>query len=115
MMGIIRRVRIAAALGLFVAMATAVCPLRMCFEGADGLPTPAAPGAHGHDDHEGPDRDGGCCSDVPTETGGPFVVLHLDLPAVRCAELLGAPRPPILPSSVEAAYPAPLRSTVLLR
>jgi hypothetical protein len=106
-------VRFAAALGLFVALATAVCPLRMCF--ADDEAAAPGPGRHGHEGHEGPDRNAGCCVDVPKETGGPWAVVQLDLPCVRVAELATGPRAPTPSAPAPAPRSDPLRSTVLLR
>jgi hypothetical protein len=108
-------VRIVAALGIFVAVATGLCPLKTCFDGEGHAPAPAAPGDHGHDDHQGPDRDSGCCVDVPKETGGPWVVVHLDLPVVRCAEPDAGPRTPSSSEFLDAPRVAPARPTVLLR
>ncbi len=97
-------------------MATAVCPLRMCFGHEGEAPAaPSIPGKHGHEGHEGPDTGSGCCVDVPTETGGPWTVVELDLPFVRCAEPARGPRTPTLPAPTGAPSFVPLRSTVLLR
>lgn len=108
--------RFAAALGLFVAVTTAVCPLRLCFGHEDEHTRTAATGKHGHDGHEGPDRDAGCCTDVPTETGGPWFVVHLALPVVAgCAQPPAAPQPPHASPSAEVPHVDALRTTVLLR
>ena len=97
-------------------MATAVCPLRLCFvHDTEGPAAPSAPGHHGHDGHKGPDTDDGCCVDVPTETGGPWAVAHLDVPCVRIAEPEQGPGSPTLPAPAPAPRFDPLRSTVLLR
>jgi hypothetical protein len=113
--GILRGVRFAAALGLFVAFATALCPLRMCFGHEEGDAAPATPGNHGHEHHEGPDKDAGCCTDVPTETGGPWIVVQLALPSVGFAEPASAPRTPSATSHADATRVVPSRTTVLLR
>lgn len=106
--------KIATALGIFVTFVTALCPLRTCFE-PDGTAAPSTPLHHGHEGHEGPDRDSGCCVDVPRETGGPWVVVHLDLPGVRCATPDSAPRAPSVSEPEDAPRVAPVRPTVLLR
>lgn len=85
----------------------------MCFGHDEGSAAPA--GEHGHEDHEGPDTEDGCCVDVPTDTGGPWAVLQLDLPCVRCAEPSTGPRTPTHPAPAEAPRSDPLRSIVLLR
>ena len=109
-------VRFAAALGLFVAIATALCPLRVCFGHEEEDAAPATPGKHSHEHHEGPDKDAGCCTDVPTETGGPWTVVHMDLPTVGCAEPAnGGPRTPPSSPTTDAPRVVPTRTTVLLR
>jgi hypothetical protein len=110
-----RGVRFAAALGLFVAIASAVCPLRLCFGHEDEGTAPAVPGKHSHEHHEGPDNDAGCCTDVPTETGGPWIVVHLGLPSVACAVPLAGPRTPPSSAAPDAPRVVPVRTTVLLR
>ncbi|HEX5138224.1 MAG TPA: hypothetical protein VFY93_14705 [Planctomycetota bacterium] len=108
--------RFAAALGLFVAIATAVCPLRLCFGHDEEGTVPAAPGNHGHDDHEGPDRNAGCCTDVPTETGGPWFVVHLNVPSVASSvPPVTAPQPPHASPPADAPHADAVRTTVLLR
>jgi len=109
-------VRFAAALGLFVAIVTALCPLRICFDRDDEHTRTAAPGKHSHDDHEGPDRNAGCCTDVPTETGGPWFVVQLDLPTVAvCAAPPSAPQPPHASPPADVHHADDVRTTVLLR
>lgn len=107
--------RFAAALGLFVAIATALCPLRVCFGHEEEDAAPATPGKHSHEHHEGPDKDQGCCTDVPSETGGPWIVIHLAVPSVAFAEPAASPRTP--PASIPTGAPrvVPSRTTVLLR
>lgn len=87
----------------------------MCFghEEADAAPT--APGKHSHDHHEGPDNDASCCTDVPAETGGPWIVVQLALPLVGFAEPALGPRTPPASPSVGAPPVVPVRTTVLLR
>lgn len=109
--GILRNVRIAAALCLFAAMATAFCPQRICFSHDET--SASGPGEHSHEDHEGPDNDEGCCIDVPTDAGGPFAVAALDLPCVRLAAPVLGPRTPTSPAPAPRSDPR--RSTVLLR
>ncbi len=98
---------------LVAALSTAVCPIRMCFGHEARAVTPA--GEHGHEDHEGPDSDSGCCVDVPADAHGLWAVLELDLPCVRCAEPVAGPRAPTHPAPAAAPGFDPLRSTVLLR
>lgn len=107
--------RFGAALGVLVAIATAVSPLRLCFDHEDRTPTSATPGTHGHEGHEGPDRDAGCCTDVPADTGGPLFVVHLDLPPVDAAEPVVAPPTPPVSAGERAPRVDPARTTVLLR
>jgi hypothetical protein len=108
-------VRFAAALGLFVAIASAVCPLRLCFGHEDEEAAATTPGKHAHEHHEGPDNDAGCCTDVPTETGGPWIVVQLALPSVGLAEPARGPRTPPSSPSTGAPRVVPVRTTVLLR
>lgn len=102
------------ALVLWVSIATALCPLRTCFE-RNGTTESTVPGGHSHEDHQGPDRDAGCCVDVPRETGGPWVVVQLDLPEVRWAEPEPAPEAPSDLATADAPRDADSRPTVLLR
>ncbi len=106
-------VRVATILGLFAAMATALCPLRICFGHEEAKAS--GPAEHSHEDHEGPDRDDGCCVDVPTDAGAPFAVAALDLPSVCFAAPVLGPRTPTSSAPEDAPRSAPHRSTVLLR
>ena len=88
----------------------------MCFGHEEEDAAPAAPGKHSHEHHEGPDNDASCCTDVPTETGGPWNVVQLALPSVGLAEpALGPRRPPASSSPTDAPRVVPSRTTVLLR
>jgi hypothetical protein len=106
-------VRIAVALGLIAAMATALCPLRICFGHEEARAS--GPAEHSHEGHEGPDRDEGCCVDVPTDAGVPFTVAALDLPSLRIAAPVLGPRTPTSSAPEDAPRSVPRRSTVLLR
>jgi len=106
-------VRIVTVLGLFAAMATALCPLRICF-GHDEAKA-SGPAEHSHEGHEGPDRDEGCCVDVPTDAGVPFAVAALDVPSLRLAAPVLGPRAPTPSAPRDAPRSGPRRSTVLLR
>lgn len=102
-------------MGLLVAIASAVCPLRVCFDHEEDDAAPAPPGQHGHEHHEGPDNDATCCTDIPTETGGPWIVVHLALPSVGCVTPAGGPRTPPASVANDAPRVVPFRTTVLLR